>query len=182
MANYRKKQKNQNSVPQISYKINDEIEANEIRVIDNEGQMVGILSLQEALKMAEEQELDLIEINPKANPPVVKMADYNKFKYQITKTATKQKIKEDKSLRASVRVSESDLKVKANQAAGFLNKGHKVKLQVQMRGREKAYPEVAQEIMEQFISYIDTDFSHDAETKLTGDSVFAFLKPGKNKA
>ena len=181
MANYRKKQRNQNSAPEITYKINSEIEAKEIRVIDNEGKMVGVMSLKDALKLAVEQEMDLIEINPKANPPVVKMADYNKFKYQITKSTTKQKVKEDKSLRASVRVSESDLKVKANQAAGFLDKGHKVKLQVQMRGREKAYPEVAQEIMEQFISYIDTDFSYDAETKLTGDSVFAFLKPGKAK-
>lgn len=179
MANYRKKQRNQNSVPDIEYRINDEIGAPEMRVIDNDGKMLGVMSRRAALDLAAEKIMDLVEINPKANPVVVKMVDYNKFKYQLTKATVKQKVKEEKALRASVRVSQSDLAVKANQASGFLDKGHKVKLQVQMRGREKAYPEVAQEIMGLFLSLLTSEYMLDSETKLTGDSVFAFLKPKK---
>ena len=137
MANYRKKQRNQNSTPDIEYRINDEIGAPQMRVIDNDGKMLGVMTRRAALDLAAEKVMDLVEINPKATPVVVKMVDYNKFKYQLTKASVKQKVKEEKALRASVRVSQSDLAVKANQASGFLEKGHKVKLQVQMRGREK---------------------------------------------
>lgn len=181
MANYRRKNKNQNANPEVNYRINEDIEASQIRLIDGEdGGMIGVISIKEAVNIARERELDLVEINPKAEPPVVKLIDYNKFRYQIDKTNNKPKIKEDKVLRVSVRVSENDLKVKAVQANGFLERGHKVKLQVQMRGREKAYPEVAEEIMRQFVSLIDEEIgSLDGALQLTGDSYYALIKPAK---
>jgi translation initiation factor IF-3 len=179
MANYRKRPRNPNANVELTYRLNSDIQADTVRIIDSEGGMVGIMPFTEALKLAESKELDLVEINPKATPPVVKMVDYNKFKYQILKTVNKPKVKEEKTLRVSVRVSSNDLQVRANQASGFLDDGHKVKLQVQMRGREKAYPEVAKEVMTDFIARVTTTYELESTPKQTGDSVFAFLKHKK---
>ena len=140
--------------------------------------MVGIMTLAEAKALALEQEKDLVEINPKAEPPVIKLIEYSKFKYQQDK-AEKNKVKggdEEKVLRVSVRISPHDLLVQAKKADEFLKKGLKVRLQVQMRGREKSHPEVATEVMQQFIGMITEVYSMDAQPKLVGDSAFAFLK------
>jgi translation initiation factor IF-3 len=176
MANYRKKPKViRKEVFQI-FNINRDIKADKVRLIDEEGGMIGVMEFTEALALAESKLMDLVEINPKAVPPVVKLIDYNKFKYQIEKTTHKQKAKEEKTIRVSVRVSENDMNVRARQADGFLKDGHRVKLQVQMRGREKAYPEVAKEVLDMFVSKITVGFTMDLDSKQAGDSWFAFLK------
>lgn len=179
MTNYRRR-KRAKRVKEKRYVVNGRIKADEVRLVDEEGGMIGVLSFDEAAKLAEDKEMDLVEINPKADPPVVKLIDYNKFKYQMSKSgADKQKKKTEKTLRVSVRVSENDLAVRAKKAQDFLEKGIKVKLQVQMRGREKAYPEVAKEVMEKFLSFIEGEYELENDIKLTGDSYFAFLKPKK---
>ena len=140
--------------------------------------MLGVFPIIDAMAMARERELDLIEINPKAEPPIVKLMDYNKFKYQQSKnTQPKKTGNEMKTVRVSVRVSPHDLLVRAKQIEKFIEKGLRVKMQVQMRGREKQHPEVADETMNEFIKMISMEYSFESEPKRLGDSVFATVKP-----
>ncbi len=180
MTNYRRRRAKPKDTSK-KFRTNKQIRSPEIRLLDPEGSMLGIFSAKEALAMAQEQELDLIEINPKSTPPVCRIMDYNKFKYQQSKSnqANKQKKTEMKTLRVSVRVSLNDLAVRARKAEAFMEKGMKVKLQVQMRGREKAHPEVAEETMKNFVKMIETEYTFESEPKLIGDSSFAVIKPKK---
>ena len=177
MTNYRRRK------PQVKpqtkrFNVNNQITAEEVRIIDEEGEMVGVYKRNEALKLAEERELDLIEINPKAVPSVAKLMEYTKFKYQQDKAEkTKPKVNTDaKVLRVKVSISLNDLKVRAKKADEFLSKGLKVKLQVQMRGRERQYPDVAKDVMVQFIDAITEPFDFETEPKLVGDSSFCTIK------
>jgi translation initiation factor IF-3 len=183
MRNFRKK--NRRPWPPVDdskeFRVNDQIQADTVRVIDGEeGGMLGVMTLKEALAFAESKEMDLVEINPKGEPPVCKLIEWTKFKYQQEKNEHKAKAKEDKTIRLSVRVAVNILEVRGKQAEGFLEKGHKVKLQIQMKGREKAYPEVAKETLENFITYVNPEkYALESELKQTGDSYFAYLKPKK---
>ncbi|MBC7472096.1 MAG: translation initiation factor IF-3 [candidate division SR1 bacterium] len=181
MTNYRRRRTQPKDAGK-RYNINEALIGKEFRVLDEEGAMLGIMSRKDALTMAETKELDLIEINPKAEPPVVKLMDFYKFKYQQSKSDAAKKIKkeETKTIRVSVRVSINDLNVRANKIKEFLGKSYKVKMQVQMKGREKAHPEVAVETMKTFISLLDSEiYSFESEPKLVGDSTFATIKPKK---
>jgi translation initiation factor IF-3 len=181
MTNYRRKRTPPKDTGK-KFNINNQIQAKEVRVLDEEGQMLGIFHIKEAIRIAEEKELDIIEINPKAVPPVVRMMDFYKFKYQQAKSdAAKPKKKDEiKTLRVSVRVSINDLGVRAKKIKEFLEKGFRVKLQVQMKGREKAHPEVAEETMKTFVGLVDVeDYIWESEPKLMGDSVYATMKPKK---
>ena len=181
MTNYRRRRAKPKDTGR-KFRINKQIRTDEVRLLDEEGAMLGVFPTRTAIGMAEERELDLIEINPKSQPPVCKIMDYNKFKYQQAKSnqANKTKKTEMKTLRVSVRVSDNDLNVRAKKAEQFLEKGMKVKLQVQMRGREKAHPEVAEETMVKFIHMIDEEaFTFESEPKLLGDSSFSVIKPKK---
>jgi len=174
MTNYRRRRKKYKRDSSPRFNVNTRIRAKEVRLINEEG-MLGIMSIEKAKSMAEELEMDLVEINPKASPPVVKLVDYNKFKYQLAKAKEKQVQKKDKLLRVSVRVSDNDLKVRAKKADDFLQKGMKVRLQVQMKRREKAYPDVAKEVMDKFLDFVESEYKLVDEVKLTGDSYFAYL-------
>jgi translation initiation factor IF-3 len=178
MTNYRRRKAKPKEIVK-KFNINERISAGEVRVIDEAGEMVGVMTMEQALTLADETEKDLVEINPKANPPVVKLIQYSKFKYQQDK-AEKSKPKsvdDNKTLRVSVRISVHDLAVQAKKADEFLKKGIKVKLQVQMRGREKSHPELSQEVMVKFLSLVTYEYKTEAEAKLLGDSCFIFLKP-----
>jgi translation initiation factor IF-3 len=180
MTNYRRKRPPIRDASK-QFNVNNQITSPEIRVIDEEGGMVGVYNIHDALRMAEDREMDLIEINPKANPPVVKLIEYTKFKYQQDKAEkTKPKISTDnKTLRVSVRISIHDLQVQGRKADEFLEKGLKVKLQVQMRGREKQHPEVANETMISFLAAVTQPYIFETEPKLVGDSAFCTIKPKK---
>lgn len=179
MTNYRRRRTPQRNNHK-RYFVNERIRANEVRLIDEEGNMLGIMSLQEAINMADEKELDVIEINPKAQPVICKLMSFSKFKYLQSKNDTsKNNKKQIKTLRVSVRVSPHDLLVRARKAEGFMEKGMKVKLQVQMRGREKAHPEVAEETIHKFIEMIEAPFEYENEPKRMGDSYYSTIKPGK---
>jgi translation initiation factor IF-3 len=182
MTNYRRKR----TLPKDKtpkYSVNEQIGGVELRVLDGEGQMMGIFTRSQVLEMAQEKEMDVIEINPKANPPVVKLMDYNKFKYQVAKSqASKQKKADEvKTIRMSVRISIHDMQVQARKIDQFLSKGMKVRVQVQMRGREKQHPEVAEETMNTLLGIITEEYVFETEPKLTGDSDFATIKPKKQQ-
>jgi translation initiation factor IF-3 len=178
MTNYRRKKAKPKDTGK-RYQINERINFPELTVITETGSFVGRMSSEEAINLANEQEKDLVVINPKANPPVAKIIEYSKFKYiQDKSEKNKTKVSNDiKTLRVSVRISVHDLSVQARKADSFLEKNQKVKLQVQMRGREKSHPELAKETMVQFLSLIESPFQTEEEPKIIADSCFVLLKP-----
>lgn len=143
------------------FRVNEFIRALEVKLIDENGGFIGIMPPEEALKKAREAELDLVEIGPKAEPPIVKIMDYGKFKYQKEKIAQKQKAKikqvETKGLRLSLRIGEHDKDVRKNQALKFLEQGDKVRIEMVLKGREKSHYSLASQIINQFISELGRD-------------------------
>jgi translation initiation factor IF-3 len=177
MTNYRRRRAKPKPTGQI-FKINQQIKADQVRILDEENQMLGIFDFKTAQDMADEQGFDLIEINPKSDPPIIRMMAYSKFKYQQSKSQTPKKTgNEMKTVRVSVRVSPHDLVVRAKQIDKFLEKGLKVKMQVQMRGREKQHPEVAVETMDSFVGMLSEGYAFESEPKQLGDSVYTTIKP-----
>jgi len=170
---------------QERYRINKKITAKEVRVIDESGQPSGILSIAEALRQAEEKGFDLIEVNPKAEPPVCRFGDYGQFQYEQKKTERKQKSQqkqlETKGIRLTFRISENDLMVRQQQALKFLAKGHKVKVDLFLRGRERQHAELAKKVVNGFVDKIKAAAEVNAEQPLTrqGNVFSAILAPKK---
>lgn len=135
------------------FRINNRIRAREVRLIDENGTQVGIVSAREALMMAEERGYDLVEVAPNAVPPVCRLLDYGKFRYEQSKKEREarknQKQAELKQIRLMPKTDDHDLGVKANQARRFILTGDKVKFNVRFRGREMAHPEIGREMLEQ---------------------------------
>ncbi len=140
------------------YAINEQIKVPEVRLIDNEGENIGVISTREALEKAQSMESDLIIINPKAEPPIAKIVDFSHFKYQKEKEVRKQKlnshVSELKGIRLSIRIGVHDLDIRRIQAEKFLNRGDKVKVEVQLRGRDRGQSQLAYEIIKKFTDKI----------------------------
>ncbi|MDO8668647.1 MAG: translation initiation factor IF-3 [bacterium] len=136
------------------FKVNQQIRVPEVFLIDENGQSIGVMPTAKALAMALEVGMDVVEVNPKVQPPVVKIIDYGQFKYKKEKEAQKQKVKqkkvEIKGIRLSVRISQHDFDVRVEQAKKFLERGDKLKLELILKGRERQHPEKAEEIMKKF--------------------------------
>jgi len=141
------------------FRVNQQIRVPEVFLIDENGERIGVVTLSEALKSAEEAGLDLVEVNPKGEPPVAKILDFGQFKYEKEKEAHKKKVQqkkvEIKGIRLTVRISANDFNVKLNQAKGFLSKGDKLKIELILRGRERQHPEKAVETINKFISDLE---------------------------
>ncbi|NMB48463.1 translation initiation factor IF-3 [Candidatus Kuenenbacteria bacterium] len=137
-------------------RVNQKITAPEVRLIDSLGNNIGVVSLASALQSAADAELDLIEVFPLASPPVVKIMDYGQYKYELEKQGRKnkahQKVSELKSVRLSFRIKGQDLETKKKQAAEFLAAGHKVKIEIILKGREKAHKDLAVNNLKAFIN------------------------------
>lgn len=165
--------KPKNQEPAKSFRINRSIHAPIVMLIDDEGNFRGEMPVADAIALAEENELDLVEVNPTANPPIVKIADYGQFKYEREKKAQKQKVNlrksEIKGLRLSIRIGEHDLNFRRDQAKKFLSKGDKLRLELQLRGRERQHPELARQMVEKFLGLLraDPDIAIDVEEGLT---------------
>lgn len=154
-------------------KINHQISAPELRIIDEAGEYVGVMSLSDALKLANEKGLDLIEVAPLAKPPVGKIMSYDKYRYQEEKKLKKQraseKTQELKQVRISGRAADHDLQIKAKKANEFLKEGHMVEIQLAMRGREKANKDWAKQKLLEFVkAMIDPEHKVIAEAKFGG--------------
>jgi len=143
-----------------NYRTNDRIKSEQVRVIDDEGNALGVMDTEKAVTLAASKEMDLVEVSPKAEPPVCKILDYGQFKYQKEKEAKKQKAQskevELKGVRLTFRMGVGDREVRLNQTKKFLDKGNKVKVEMQLSGREKAHKEVATETMNQFLEQVKT--------------------------
>ena len=136
------------------FRANQQIRVPEVFLIDENGESIGVMPTSKALAMAMEAGLVVIEVNPKAEPPVVKIMDYGQFKYKKEKEAQKQKVKqkkvEIKGIRLSVRISQHDFDFRIDQARKFLERGDKLKLELILKGRERQHPEKAEETMKRF--------------------------------
>ena len=143
---------------QDQYRINDRIRAQQVRVVDGDGEQVGIQPLQQALSLAQERQLDLVEIAPQAEPPVCKLIDYGKFKYQLQKKESEAKKKQTdnavKELKIGYRTDIGDLKTKIRQARTFLSSGNRVKISMRFKGREKAFVHLGKEKLEQIVEQL----------------------------
>jgi translation initiation factor IF-3 len=155
-----------------------------LRVIDEDGQQLGILSRSEALKAAEQQGLDLVEISPNASPPVAKIVDWGKYNYQKTKQAQKNKRNaktlEIKQMRFGLKISEHDLGVKLRKVTDFLNAGHKVKITVFYRGRELAHKELGFKLAEKVIEGFGETIVVEQKPQLAGKQLNFVIRSNNN--
>lgn len=150
-------------------RINQWIRLSPVRLIDEKGQNLGIVETDKALELAREKGLDLIEIAPNVRPPVCRIMDHGKYQYQKAKEEKQQKTKqkriEVKGIRISLRISQHDLETKAKQANKFLDQGHKVRIEMILRGREKGLFEMAREKLDKFIKLISPEVKIEQEIK-----------------
>ncbi len=159
--------------------INEQIRDKEVRVIGEDGEQLGIMSAKEALAMAEEAGVDLIKIAPTAKPPVCKIADYGKFKYEQTRrekeAKKKQKVIDVKEIRLSPNIDTNDLNTKSNAARKFLTKGDKVKVTLRFRGREMAHMNSSKHILDDFAESLADVAVVEKAPKVEGRSMTMFL-------
>ena len=164
--------------------INEQIRDREIRLIGENGEQLGIMSARDALKMAREAELDLVKIAPTAKPPVCKIIDYGKYRYELGRkekeAKKKQKIIEIKEVRMSPNIDVNDLNTKTNNARKFLSKGNKVKITLRFRGREMAHMQASRHILEEFAQSLEDVAVIDKPIKQEGRTLTMFLAAKKN--
>ncbi|NLK75788.1 MAG: translation initiation factor IF-3 [Clostridiales bacterium] len=159
--------------------INEQIRDKEVRLIGENGEQLGIMSAREALKLAKEANLDLVKIAPTAKPPVCKIIDFGKYRYEAARrekeAKKKQKVTEVKEIRLSPNIDDNDLNTKANQARKFIAKGDKVKVTLRFRGREMAHTTSSKVILDQFYAKLEDVAVIEKSAKLEGRSMTMFL-------
>ena len=159
--------------------INEQIRFKEVRVVSEEGEQLGIMSAKEAQKLAEEAEVDLILIAPTAKPPVVRIQDFGKYRYELARrekeAKKKQKTIDIKEVRLSPNIDTNDLNTKVNMARKFLTKGDKVKVTLRFRGRELAHVNSSKAILDQFAEMLSDVAVVDKPAKFEGRSMIMFL-------
>lgn len=162
-------------------RVNREIRAPQVRVIDDEGNMLGVMTVPEALRLAEERSLDLLEIAPTATPPTCKIMDYGKWKYENKKKAAaarkKQVIVSIKEVQMRPRTDQHDFETKMNHARRFLLDGDKVKVNLRFMGREMAHQEVGMDIMKRCIAFVKDLASVETNPKMEGKQMFILIAP-----
>lgn len=159
--------------------INEQIRDREVRVIGEDGEQLGVMSARDAMKLAREAELDLVKVAPGAKPPVCKIIDYGKYRYELARkekeAKKKQKTMEVKEIRLSPNIDQNDLNTKANQARKFLTKGDKVKVTLRFRGREMAHVNYSKQILDSFYEKVEDIANVDKPAKMEGRSMVMFL-------
>ena len=164
--------------------INGQIRDKEVRLIANDGEQLGVMSAREAQKLADEAGLDLVKISPKAKPPVCKIIDYGKYKYEQTRkeklAKKKQKVIDVKEVRMSPNIDTNDLNTKINHAKKFLAKGARVKVTLRFRGRELAHVNASKYILDDFAKALEDVAIIDKKPKFEGRSMTMFLAPKNN--
>jgi translation initiation factor IF-3 len=159
------------------------IRVREVRVVDDEGQQLGVLPIQEALRLAFERNLDLVEVAPNAVPPVCRLLDFGKFQYERQKKEREarkaQKVIEIKEIRLRPRTGDHDIAVKVRQTISFLEEGSKVKVAVRFRGREITHPEIAREQLDLFVERVGDAAVIEVHPSMEGRNLFMLLSPKK---
>jgi translation initiation factor IF-3 len=170
----------------LDYHINEEIHDKEVRLISDTGEQLGIMSAAAALEIAYEKELDLVKISPNSNPPVCKIMDYGKFRFEQSKREKEarknQRVIEIKEVRMSPGIDVNDFNVKLRNARKFLREGDRVKVTVRFRGREMAHTEIGEELLQKFAAECADIAAMDKNPKLEGRHMNMFLSPKASKA
>jgi translation initiation factor IF-3 len=147
----------------VPFKINRDIRSADVRLIDEKGENIGVVSTAEALQRAESLEMDLVEVSPLANPPVAKILNFHAFKYQHEKEVQRQKARqkkqEMKGVRLSLRIGQHDQNVRLDQARRFLADGDKLKVELPLRGRENQHADLAGQVVQTFIDELKKEFT-----------------------
>ena len=163
--------------------INEQIRDREVRVIGEDGQQLGIMSAKEAMKLAQEAELDLVKIAPTAKPPVCKIIDYGKYRYELARkekeARKKQKVVELKEVRLSPNIEENDLNTKINAARKFVTKGNKVKITLRFRGREMAHMQASRHILDDIAKELEEVAVVEKAPKVEGRAISMVLAEKK---
>jgi translation initiation factor IF-3 len=164
-------------------RINENITAKQVRLIDANNENRGIVSIKEALALAEEEDLDLIEISPQANPPVCKILDFGKFRYEQQKRKAEakknQKVVEIKELKLRPMIDTHDYEVKVKQAKKFLEQGNKVKFTMRFKGRELSANDMGKQVLSKLVEDLEDCAKVDSEMKLEGRQMTMILSPQK---
>lgn len=163
--------------------INEQIRDREVRLIGEDGEQLGIMPAKDAMKLAQEANLDLVKIAPTAKPPVCKIVDYGKYRYELARkekeAKKKQKVTDVKEIRLSPNIDENDLTTKANQARKFITKGDKVKVTLRFRGREMAHMQTSKQILDDFYKIVEDVAVVEKPAKMEGRSMIMFLTEKK---
>lgn len=173
------------SVDFRKYKINYQIAAKEVRLIDDQAKQIGVISIEEARTMAQESGKDLIEVVSKASPPIVKLIEFSKFKYQESKkdraNRKGDKGSELKELQFTPFIGQGDYDNRVNRAKEFFSSGNKIKISVEFKGRQKARPEFGHALVARFKIAVAEYGEIESEPKMLGKYLFAIFKPIKKK-
>ena len=168
-------------IANLVHQINDEIHDKEVRLIGDEGEQLGIMSAEEALKIAAEREMDLVKIAPGSNPPVCKIMDYGKYRFEQTKKEKEakknQRVIEIKEIRMGPSIGENDFNTKLKNGQKFLADGDRVKVSVRFRGREMAHTEIGAQLLKNFAEKCADIANMDKAPKLEGRNMSMFLSP-----
>jgi translation initiation factor IF-3 len=165
------------------YRINQYIKAEKVRVVDEKGKQIGVMSLREALQKAEELKVDLVEVAPKAKPPVCKIIDFKKFKYLEAKREQEEKKKikktELKGIRLTLFIAENDLNFRLKHAEEFIKEGHKVKISLRLKGREATKKDLGQQLIQKVLEKISPYAQVEAGPKFFGNQLETVVVPIK---
>ncbi len=165
----------------IDLMINEEIRDKEVRLVSDDGEQLGIMPLEQAMEIANNRQLDLVKIAPTAKPPVCKIMDYGKYRFEASKREKEarknQKTINIKEIRLSATIDHHDLEVKAKNAVKFLNAGDKVKVSIRFRGRQMSHSDIGMTVMNTFYDGMKDIANLDKAPKLEGRNMFMFLSP-----
>lgn len=165
--------------------INEEIRFKEVRVIDADGSQLGILPIKQAIEAAYQKELDLVNIAPNATPPVCKIMDYGKYRFEQAKREKEarknQKVVDVKEIRLGLSIDTHDFETKGRQALKFLNDGDKVKVSIRFKGRAMGHPEIGLDIMKRFAEFCADSANVEKAAKMEGRNMLMFLAPKPTK-
>ena len=168
-------------ISNMSHQVNEEIRDKEVRLIGEDGAQLGIMSADEALKIAEEHDLDLVKISPNATPPVCKIMDYGKYRFEQSKREKEakknQRVIEIKEIRMSPSIGDNDFNTKLRAGQKFLSEGNRLKVTIRFRGREMAHTNIGEQLLKDFAEKCSDVANMDKNPKLEGRNMSMFLSP-----
>ncbi|HIZ71218.1 MAG TPA: translation initiation factor IF-3 [Candidatus Atopostipes pullistercoris] len=165
--------------------VNEQIRSKEVRLIGKDGDQVGVVSRDEALRIAEQENLDLVLVSPNAKPPVARVIDYGKYRYEQQKREKEQRKKQKtvnvKEIRLSPTIDDHDFETKMRQGRGFVEKGDKVKVSIRFRGRAITHKDIGREVLERFAEGMNDVAQVESKTQMEGRNMFMMLAPKTEK-
>ncbi|MFA4918571.1 MAG: translation initiation factor IF-3 [Thermodesulfovibrionales bacterium] len=158
-------------------RVNEQIRVREVRLIDADGGQLGIVSISEALRIADDRELDLVEVSPNVTPPVCKILDFGKYRYQLSKKQTQKKTMDVKEVKIRPQITNHDLGLKVKNIRRFLDEGNKAKITMFFKGREIIRPELGMKVFERMTQLLTGKFNIEQSPKLEGNHITMVVGP-----